>query len=288
MPFFPKMKVCFIHIPKTGGTTVEKYFSQIEDKPLGINTLYHPYTRHLDDEIHSNRKNGNLRLNNFINKEITHLRSTANYNKDSRKKLQMIQNNMAKYTQSLKENMVDKDDFKKLMLMKEKGYSLHHFTWNDIRTQKNILFGEKIAKLVDEKNNDMTFIASVRNPYDRIISELFFLKKINKTFDQKSVFQVIKQFLNDKNHYDNHKTPQYKFVINENGELIKNLKIVKTESLDSDMEKLGYKSFTNARCKNVNTKYNKSKYSNLLNRESIELINNYYAKDFEYFNYSKL
>lgn len=288
MPFFPKMKVCFIHIPKTGGTTVEKYFSQIEDKPLGINTLYHRYTRHLDDEIHSNRKNGNLRLNNFINKEIMHLRLTANYNKDSRKKLQMIQNNMAKYTQSLKENMVDKDDFKKLMLMKEKGYSLHHFTWNDIRTQKNILFGEKIAKLVDEKNNDMTFIASVRNPYDRIVSELFFLKKINKTFDQKSVFQVIKQFLNDKNHYDNHKTPQYKFVINENGELIKNLKIVRTESLDSDMEKLGYHSFANTRCENVNTKYNKFKYSNLLNRESIELINNYYAKDFEYFNYSKL
>ena len=195
---------------------------------------------------------------------------------------------MAKYTRSIQERMVDNSELKKLMLIKHKGYSLHHFTWNDIRTQKNILFGEKIAKLVDEKNNDMTFIASVRNPYDRIISELFFLKKINKTFNQKSVFQVIKQFLNDKNHYDNHKTPQYKFVINEKGELIKNLKIVKTESLDSDMEKLGYKSFTNARCKNVNTKYNKSKYSNLLNRESIELINNYYAKDFEYFNYSKL
>jgi len=195
---------------------------------------------------------------------------------------------MAKYTRSIQETMVDNSELKKLMLIKHKGYSLHHFTWNDIRTQKNILFGEKIAKLVDEKNNDMTFIASVRNPYDRIVSELFFLKKINKTFDQIRVFQVIKQFLNDKNHYDNHKTPQYKFVINEKDELIKNLKIVKTESLDSDMEKLGYKSFTNARCKNVNTKYNKSKYSNLLNRESIELINNYYAKDFEYFNYSKL
>lgn len=288
MPFFPKMKVCFIHIPKTGGTSVENYFSNIENKPLGLNTLYYRHTNDLAQAIDKKRREWNVRLNNFINKEIVQLRLTASYNRDSRKKLQMIQNNMAKYTRSIQERMVDNSELKKLMLIKHKGYSLHHFTWNDIRTQKNILFGEKIAKLVDEKNNDMTFIASVRNPYDRIISELFFLKKINKTFNQKSVFQVIKQFLNDKNHYDNHKTPQYKFVINEKGELIKNLKIVRTESLDSDMEKLGYKSFTNARCKNVNTKYNKSKYSNLLNRESIELINNYYAKDFEYFNYSKL
>jgi len=288
MPFFPKMKVCFIHIPKTGGTSVENYFSNIENKPLGLNTLYYRHTNDLAQAIDKKRREWNVRLNNFINKEIVQLRLTASYNRDSRKKLQMIQNNMAKYTRSIQERMVDNSELKKLMLIKHKGYSLHHFTWNDIRTQKNILFGEKIAKLVDEKNNDMTFIASVRNPYDRIISELFFLKKINKTFNQKSVFQVIKQFLNDKNHYDNHKTPQYKFVINEKGELIKNLKIVKTESLDSDMEKLGYKSFTNARCKNVNTKYNKSKYSNLLNRESIELINNYYEKDFEYFNYSKL
>jgi len=288
MPFFPKMKVCFIHIPKTGGTSVENYFSNIENKPLGLNTLYYRHTNDLAQAIDKKRREWNVRLNNFINKEIVQLRLSASYNRDSRKKLQMIQNNMAKYTRSIQERMVDNSELKKLMLIKHKGYSLHHFTWNDIRTQKNILFGEKIAKLVDEKNNDMTFIASVRNPYDRIISELFFLKKINKTFNQKSVFQVIKQFLNDKNHYDNHKTPQYKFVINEKGELIKNLKIVKTESLDSDMEKLGYKSFTNARCKNVNTKYNKSKYSNLLNRESIELINNYYAKDFEYFNYSKL
>jgi hypothetical protein len=288
MPFFPKMKVCFIHIPKTGGTSVENYFSNIENKPLGLNTLYYRHTNDLAQAIDKKRREWNVRLNNFINKEIVQLRLSASYNRDSRKKLQMIQNNMAKYTRSIQERMVDNSELKKLMLIKHKGYSLHHFTWNDIRTQKNILFGEKIAKLVDEKNNDMTFIASVRNPYDRIISELFFLKKINKTFNQKSVFQVIKQFLNDKNHYDNHKTPQYKFVINEKGELIKNLKIVKTESLDSDMEKLGYKSFTNARCKNVNTKYNKSKYSNLLNRESIELINNYYEKDFEYFNYSKL
>ena len=288
MPFFPKMKVCFIHIPKTGGTSVENYFSNIENKPLGLNTLYYRHTNDLAQAIDKKRREWNVRLNNFINKEIVQLRLTASYNRDSRKKLQMIQNNMAKYTRSIQERMVDNSELKKLMLIKHKGYSLHHFTWNDIRTQKNILFGEKIAKFVDEKNNDMTFIASVRNPYDRIISELFFLKKINKTFNQKSVFQVIKQFLNDKNHYDNHKTPQYKFVINEKGELIQNLKIVKTESLDSDMEKLGYKSFTNARCKNVNTKYNKSKYSNLLNRESIELINNYYAKDFEYFNYSKL
>lgn len=288
MPFFPKMKVCFIHIPKTGGTSVENYFSNIENKPLGLNTLFYRHTNDLAQAIDKKRREWNVRLNNFINKEIVQLRLTASYNRDSRKKLQMIQNNMTKYTRSIQERMVDNSELKKLMLIKHRGYSLHHFTWNDIRTQKNILFGEKIAKLVDEKNNDMTFIASVRNPYDRIISELFFLKKINKTFDQKSVFQVIKQFLNDKNHYDNHKTPQYKFVINEKGELIKNLKIVKTESLDNDMEKLGYKSFTNARCKNVNTKYNKSKYSNLLNRESIELINNYYVKDFEYFNYTKL
>ena len=49
---------------------------------------------------------------------------------------------------------------------------------------------------------------------------------------------------------------------------------------------LGYTDF-DKKNNTTKSKYN-SKYTSLLNAQSIQLINEYYAKDFEYFGYSKL
>ena len=83
---------------------------------------------------------------------------------------------------------------------------------------------------------------------------------------------------------DNHGLPQYLFLIDENNELIKNIKLMRTESLQSDMINLGYVDFDikfASNTSNVN-------YDDYLNTDSINLINNYYEKDFELFGYTKI
>ena len=44
---------------------------------------------------------------------------------------------------------------------------------------------------------------------------------------------------NKNNDYDNHIIPQYKFVTDENGNLIENIKIFKTESLTDELKEYG-------------------------------------------------
>jgi hypothetical protein len=72
------------------------------------------------------------------------------------------------------------------------------------------------------------------------------------------------------------------FVTDNEGKLFDNINILKTESLKTDMISNGYDDF------NVWINKSRSKscgYDKYLNADSIKLINEYYKKDFEYFNY---
>ena len=78
---------------------------------------------------------------------------------------------------------------------------------------------------------------------------------------------------------------QYKYLIDSNGNINNNIIIMKTETLNNDMISNGFLDF------NLNenvTHRNNLNYISLLNNESIKLINNYYKKDFEYFNYEMI
>ena len=154
------------------------------------------------------------------------------------------------------------------------------------------IFEHKEKLNVDFQN--IKVFSVVRNPYDRIISDLFWYKLIKPSFTAEEVNHVIKNiyFGNCKNRMSfqmsfdsSHSEPQYKFVTDENSELIKSIKIFKTETLNESNEIinnfLGFK--INIIQKNVNKDYKK-----YLNNDSIAIINNKYRKDFELFDYDMI
>ena len=140
----------------------------------------------------------------------------------------------------------------------------------------------KFKDKLDVNFDNIKIFSVVRNPYDRIMSDLFWWKKIEKDFTSEEVYNVIKNQYLDKDNLDNHNMPQYKFITDNNCELIKNIKLFKTETLNESNDELNnFLGFNiNIKKKDVNKDY--SKY---LNKESIYLINNFYKKDFELFNY---
>lgn len=130
--------------------------------------------------------------------------------------------------------------------------------------------------------DNIKIISVVRNPYDRIISDLFWFSLIKKDFTAKQVYNVIKNNYLYRDDLDNHNKPQYKFIVDENSELINNIKIFNTETLNETNDELNkFLGFDiNIKQKAVN-----KDYSNYLNKDSICLINTFYKKDFELFNY---
>mgnify|MGYP001162412708 CR=1 FL=1 len=77
-----------------------------------------------------------------------------------------------------------------------------------------------------------------------------------------------------------------KFISNDNGEIIHNIHIFKTETLTEDLNKYGYNYIRQKIGKEK--RYTTSQYSNYLSNKSIDLINNFYKKDFELFNYQMI
>lgn len=158
--------------------------------------------------------------------------------------------------------------------------TLQHMTYNQII---------KYGKIFDIKLHTSKIITIVRNPYERIVSDLFGMKLIKKDTTKETVFSIINKYLVSDTSlykdYDNHNIPQHKFITNDKGEIIQNIHILKTETLTRDMRQLGYIDFNKKI--NVNRKKHKN-YYDYLNNNSIDIINEFYHLDFVLFNYDKI
>lgn len=218
MPYFNNISVLFIHIPKTGGTSVEKYFSSKYSIPLNNDSLY----------------------------------GTC----------------------------------------KDINISLQHMTYNDIVT-RCFKYTKKIQPINSIYINkqlepNIKIITIVRNPYTRIVSDLFHFNLITINSTKEQVYAIIINYTNTTNKfkYDNHNIPQYNYILDDMNIVNPNIHIMKTETLTEDMIKLGYTDFNIH--ENTNKHNNNINYYNYFNQKSIMHINKIYKNDFEYFNYTIL
>lgn len=201
MPYFKEANLLFIHIPKTGGTTFEKY---------------------------------------MLTKSSIALHSKLEENKLSETNLQKV--------------------------------SLQHQSYNTLYKYRDILeidFNDNLIKL-----------AFIRNPYDRIISDIFWLKFNDENASQEEICDTIREYYFNRDDIDNHNKAQYLFVTDEKGCLIPDITILKMENLTNDLRKIGFTDYDGP----IHT----SSYMKYLNKESIEIINMVYKNDFELFGYEMI
>jgi hypothetical protein len=121
-------------------------------------------------------------------------------------------------------------------------------------------------------------ITIVRNPYERAVSDLFYLKRITKDSSKSAVYGELRSYI--ARCPDNHGVPQYLFLIDSTGKIPQTIKIFKTETLTDDLRAYGFSDF--------DVKSNQGPgldYYSYLNRASIALINERYMEDFQFFGY---
>jgi hypothetical protein len=213
MPYFKSGNLLFLHVPKTGGSSLELYFARKYSTSLNHSSLFMGLP-------------GNITVNQSF----------------------------------------------------DQGVALQHQTYRAIHENQQAL-GIQI-------NERTKIITIVRNPYQRIISDLFYYKLITGSASPEEVYQIISRYTGGQyGKLDNHPLAQYKFLINHSGELLKNLIVMRTESLSDDMRSHGYMDFNIFA--NIGTNRDQD-YMNYLSEDSINLINVVYEKDFILFGYQMI
>ncbi len=157
----------------------------------------------------------------------------------------------------------------------DRSIPLQHQTYLTIRDYSNSL-GIPL-------NRKTRILVSVRNPYDRVISDMFALRYITPSNTPDEVAAIMTAYLTTDT-IGNHNIPQSDFITDDKGSLIPGIIIIRLEHIFEDMNKIGYTDFNFWVNRNIYTE-TIGKYSNYLNQHSRELIEQTYKRDFELFEY---
>lgn len=233
MPYFKNeyINLLFLHIPKTGGTSLEKYLSKKYWIDLNVKSLYSEDRRETILGLGCGERQNTLPHDIY------------SYSCDKNKNVDIT--------------------------------SLQHLTFCTIYKYNNLFNVDFI--------HNLKIITIVRNPYERIISDLFWFELITLNSSKEDTYIILKNYIFS-NTFDNHNICQYLFLLDINNCILKDVTIFKTENLKTDMHNYGYNDCYLHENKNP-FYYN---YLNYLNVNSIELINDYYDLDFKIFNYNKI
>lgn len=164
--------------------------------------------------------------------------------------------------------LIDEPELQKISLQHQTYQTLYKYR-DILQNMLNIRFDENLKKL-----------AFVRNPYDRIVSDIFWLKFNDKKDSQEEIYYTIRHNYFQRDDLDNHNIPQYKFVTDENEKLIPTITILKMEKLTEELRNYGFTDYEGLSESNT--------YMNYLNKDSIQLINVMFKKDFELFGYDMI
>lgn len=141
----------------------------------------------------------------------------------------------------------------------------------------------KKSKILKDKYDWFTV---VRNPYDRIVSEFYckFTKiKYKQTKDKKTFNNLIQDKIRYRSNTGDHWSEQYKYIDSKY-----NIHIIKYENLVVEFNELMIKYNYKIELNQHDNQSKKYFSTNDLSRDTLDLINNIYNKDFELFNYKQL
>jgi roadblock/LC7 domain-containing protein len=154
---------------------------------------------------------------------------------------------------------------------------LQHQPLNILRTYRGSL---------DVPFNAVTrIICCVRNPYDRVISDMFNLGYINQYNSADEVFTQMVAYLQSP------MATQVSFIVGEFGNVSNDTRIVRVESIVADMRALGYTDFTGMPWLGRGSwslgrqSGQGPTYAKYLNDDSRDLVKQLYDSDFNAFGY---
>jgi hypothetical protein len=143
------------------------------------------------------------------------------------------------------------------------------------------------------------YFAIIRNPYDKIISEFYYVGGYNdKHFKAKSHLESFYLWLDDKyniikknKHWNNcHILPQYNYIYDNNGNKRVEHIIYMNKDFTKNLDLLFKKYNLNININDFEKNNSREKHfkKTELNNKAIKQINEMYKKDFKYFNFTKL
>jgi len=123
----------------------------------------------------------------------------------------------------------------------------------------------------------------VRNPFDRLVSEYWWQKKEGmKLFFKEFLLKEVLPKKEEQKHY----MDQYKFITDENGNVIVDF-VARFETLSDDIKYIFHRVGINKRLKYVHRvkSLNWGRYSDYYDKETLDLVAKLYSKDIEFFSY---